>query len=65
MIHLRDHHLTPQQVGELAQAAEVKALAVTHISAPAVDEAREREYLAEIARKFPGDAAIAEDLETF
>lgn len=64
-IHLRDHHLTPTQVGELAQAAHVGSIVVTHLSAPAVDEARAREYLAEIAREFPGRATIANDLESF
>jgi ribonuclease BN (tRNA processing enzyme) len=64
-IHLRDHHLTPQQVGELARAAGVKSLVITHISAPAFDRRQAREYLAAIHRSFAGRAAIAADLESF
>nr|WP_166179645.1 MBL fold metallo-hydrolase [Altererythrobacter segetis] len=64
-IHLRDHHLTPKQVGELARVAGVKSVVVTHLSAPAITEARASEYLREIGAAYPGPAVIANDLETF
>ena len=64
-IHLRDHHLTPKQVGELARAASVKSVVVTHLSAPAITGARTVEYLREIGATYPGPAVIANDLESF
>jgi ribonuclease BN (tRNA processing enzyme) len=64
-IHLRDHHLTPKQVGELARAAGVKAVAVTHLSAPAITEANAAEYVRQIGESFHGPAVIANDLESF
>jgi ribonuclease BN (tRNA processing enzyme) len=64
-IHLREHHLTPKQVGELASAAGVKSVAVTHLSAPAITAARSAEYLREIGRTYRGPVIIADDLETF
>ena len=64
-IHLRDHHLTPKQVGELAQAAGVKAVAVTHLSAPSITDASAAEYVREIGGAYRGPAVIANDLESF
>jgi FemAB-related protein (PEP-CTERM system-associated) len=64
-IHLREHHLTPAQVGELARGAGVKSIVVTHLSAPAFDEKRAAEYMRDIGRAFSGPVAIARDLETY
>jgi ribonuclease BN (tRNA processing enzyme) len=64
-IHLRDHHLTPKQVGELARTAGVKSVVVTHLSAPAITGARALEYLRGIGQAYAGPAVIADDLESF
>jgi ribonuclease BN (tRNA processing enzyme) len=63
--HLRAHHVTPEQVGEMARAAEAKAVVVTHLSAPDVNGTTALEYLGEIARSYSGPAVIARDLDTF
>lgn len=63
--HLRDHHLTPRQVGELARAAKVKAVVVTHISAPDLDAGRTLEYLRGIGANYAGPVVIAHDLDEF
>ena len=63
--HLHLHHLTPSEVGELAHAARVKSVVVTHLSAPEFDGGRAREYLGEIARSYDGPAVIANDLNSF
>jgi ribonuclease BN (tRNA processing enzyme) len=63
--HLASHHLTPQQVGELAERAGAGRLVVTHL-APGRDTAADREaYLVEIHRHFKGSAVIANDLDKF
>jgi ribonuclease BN (tRNA processing enzyme) len=63
--HLRDHHLTPTQVGELARAAGVSAVVVTHLSAPDPDGTHTVEYLRQIARIYTGPVVIARDLDEF
>jgi ribonuclease BN (tRNA processing enzyme) len=63
--HLRDHHLTPKQVGELARAAEVRAVVVNHLSAPDPDGTHTVDYLRQIARSYTGPVVIARDLDEF
>ena len=63
--HLTRHHLTPEQVGELAARAHVKTVAVTHIVAPAASAAELQGYVARIRAAFRGPAVIAADLDTF
>jgi ribonuclease BN (tRNA processing enzyme) len=63
--HLRDHHLTPGQVGELAHGAGVHAVVVTHLSAPEADGGHTLEYLRQIARSYSGPVIIARDMEQF
>jgi ribonuclease BN (tRNA processing enzyme) len=63
--HLRDHHLTPKQVGDLARAANVKAVVITHLSGPELNGIRELDYIRGIEESFPGPAVIARDLDEF
>ncbi len=63
--HLRDHHLTPRQVGELAHSAGVRAVVVTHLSAPEADGNHKLEYLRQIAQSYSGPVIIARDLDEF
>lgn len=63
--HLRDHHLTPTQVGELARAAGVKEVVVTHLSGPELNRNRELEYIRDIRDGYSGPAVVARDLEGF
>lgn len=62
--HLRDHHVTALQVGEMAAAAGVKEVIVTHI---AVNESPEalKQYEADIAKNFDGNITLAEDMQKF
>ncbi|MCW6528620.1 MBL fold metallo-hydrolase [Sphingomonas sp. MMSM20] len=62
--HLSTHHLTPDQVGELAARAGVKRVVVTHFVGTSTPAA-EAGYLAAIHRGFDGPATIASDLERF
>ena len=65
--HLRAHHMTPPQVGELAAAAKVKRLVITHSvgEVPAVRLGQEQRYRDAIKTRFAGDVAIAHDLDRF
>lgn len=63
--HLRTHHLTPEELGDLARAAGVKAVVVTHLSAPDLTGASVLEYLARIRSRFAGPVTIGRDLEEF
>ncbi|MEQ8300529.1 MAG: MBL fold metallo-hydrolase [Hyphomonas sp.] len=62
--HLRDHHVTAEQVGEMASRSGVKQVVVTHFAAKE-DAASLARYEAEIAKNFDGDIAIAKDLQRF
>jgi ribonuclease BN (tRNA processing enzyme) len=63
--HLRAHHISPQQVGELAAAASVEYVVVTHIAPNIRDASTAAKYRAEIAQHFDGEITIADDLERF
>ena len=63
--HLGDHHLSPEQVGQLAARAGVRRLVVTHIVPGLIGEAERAKYLRDIAKHFRGPAEIADDLDRF
>lgn len=63
--HLSTHHLTSDQVGQLAAKAKVKKLVITHM-APGLDTPAEFEkYTSEVAAFYEGDITIANDLDRF
>ncbi|MFC0681531.1 MBL fold metallo-hydrolase [Lysobacter korlensis] len=57
--HMDVEHLSPSQVGRLAQAARVGRVVLSHYSGAT------NEDLAEIAREFPGEVVAGEDLMRF
>ncbi|GAA0273439.1 Rv2407 family type 3 sulfatase [Alteraurantiacibacter aestuarii] len=63
--HLRDHHLLPRDVGEMAGRAGVGAVVVTHFSGRERGDPVHFEYLRQIAENFDGPVVIANDLDTF
>lgn len=63
--HLSDHHLTPEQVGELAARAGAKSVVVTHFVAPSASADQLAAYLSGIGKSYSGPAKIASDLERF
>lgn len=63
--HLRAHHMTPAQVGELAAAANVKRVVITHFAPNITSPEQEQRYRGAIKMRFPGDVAIAHDLDRF
>ncbi len=63
--HLRAHHVTPSQVGELGASAEVARLVITHMAPSVNTQTQEDMYRAEIGRAFSGPVVFADDLERF
>jgi ribonuclease BN (tRNA processing enzyme) len=63
--HLVDHHITPDQVGQMAAKAKVKRVVITHLVAgrnPNVDTAP---YVAGVKKWFSGPVEIADDLNRY
>jgi len=63
--HLRDHHLLPGDVGEMASRAGVGAVVVTHFAGRERGDPMHLEYLRQIAEYFDGPVVIANDLDEF
>lgn len=63
--HLTDHHINPDQVGQMAARAKVKRVVITHLVAgrdPNVDTAP---YVAGVKKWFDGPVEIADDLDRY
>ncbi len=63
--HLTDHHINPDQVGQMAAKARVKRVVITHLVAgrdPNVDTAP---YVAGVKKWFNGPVEIAADLSRY
>ena len=63
--HLSSHHLTPEQVGQLAHAAKVKKVVVTHMAPGLVEPSKVEYYTRRVKAKYKGDVVLAKDLDRF
>jgi len=63
--HLRNHHITPEQVGDMAARAEAKKVVVTHMAPGVDDPAMVDFYTKGIAAKYAGEIVMAKDLDRF
>ncbi len=63
--HLSEHHITPEQVGEIAGNAKVHELVITHLVARNPSAADLMRYLESIRRRYSGPVMIANDLDEF
>jgi ribonuclease BN (tRNA processing enzyme) len=63
--HLSTHHLTPEQVGDLAARAAVKRVVITHFVPGDADDARKAGYLSRLHTRYPGPTEIADDLDRY
>lgn len=64
--HLTTHHLSPQQVADLAARAGVKKVVVTHLAGGgAPDRSAQDVYAPLIQKSFNGPVTIANDLDRF
>lgn len=63
--HLRAHHLTPVQVGELATRANVGRVVITHFSPGYTDPDLVSGYEQQVRTAYDGEVVIANDLDRF
>lgn len=61
MLDIPDYHITPVQAAELAQAAGVDSLVLTHIVPALPNKALHKYFLGEAPSKFEGTLTIGED----
>jgi ribonuclease BN (tRNA processing enzyme) len=60
--HLRNDHLTPEQVGQVAAAARVKAVVLTHIPPPLGGPTDTAALVEGVRRTFSGQVTVGTDL---
>ena len=63
--HLREHHLSPEDLGDLAARAGVDHVVAVHIPLDSINSASASEYISRIAQRFSGTITIANDLDQF
>lgn len=63
--HLLEEHLTPEQVGQMAQNAGVKAVVLTHLTPGDDGETDDSVYSAGVKAVFHGPVTVARDLMRF
>lgn len=64
-IHMRTEHLSPEQVGQLAAAAHVKAVVLTHLVPGDDRETDMSRYSAGVRRYYQGPVIVGKDLFEF
>lgn len=62
--HLEAHHLTPEQVGEIAREADVKEVVLTHL-VPGADGENASVYASRVQAAFTGRVRVASDGDRF
>lgn len=60
--HFTEHHLTPEDLGELASRAGVKQVVAVHIPFITKSSHEDAKYVSRISTKFDGSIMISEDL---
>lgn len=63
--HFIEHHLTPEELGELASRADVKQLVAVHIPFVTKSADEDAKYVRRISAKFAGSVTISEDLSEY
>ena len=63
--HFTEHHLTPEDLGELASRAGVKQLVAVHIPFLTKSAGEDAKYVKRISAKFSGSVTISEDLAEY
>ncbi len=60
--HMSEEHMTPQDVGRMAAAADVKTVVMSHLSASGVDNDDYARFVAVVSKSYAGRIVVARDL---
>lgn len=63
--HMFQHHLTAEQLGEMAASAGAKKLVAVHFTPGSVLPENAHEYLARVKSRYDGEVHLAADLQTY
>lgn len=63
--HFSEHHLTPEDLGELGSRAGVQKVVATHIPFITKSSDQDDKYISRISARFSGSVAISEDLAEY
>ena len=63
--HMVEEHLEPSAVGEMARAANVKQVVLSHIVPGQDDEENPESYTDGVKRIYKGPVSLANDLDEF
>lgn len=63
--HMFQHHLTAEQLGEMAERAGARKLVAVHFTPGSVLPENADEYLARVKTRYSGEVHLAEDLKTY
>jgi ribonuclease BN (tRNA processing enzyme) len=63
--HMRQEHITPDEVGNMATRAGVKTVVLTHLPATADPKDEYKRYGEQVKKQFSGQVLIAKDLMEF
>jgi hypothetical protein len=63
--HMREEHLTPEDVGKMAAKAGVKAVVVTHLSPTVIPNDDYQRYIDVAKKLYAGPITLAKDLMKF
>lgn len=64
--HLRTHHITTRDIGEMAKAAGVKSVVITHLAGGgSTDKDASERYVREVNETYAGPVQVANDLDRF
>jgi ribonuclease BN (tRNA processing enzyme) len=61
-MHMSAEHITPEMAGEIAEAAGVKTLVLSHLSASGTDNDDYSRFAQAAAKHFHGRLIVAKDL---
>jgi ribonuclease BN (tRNA processing enzyme) len=62
---MTQEHLTPEEVGKMAERAGVKTVVLTHISATTDPKDDYKRFIDQVKTQFSGQVLIANDLSEF
>jgi ribonuclease BN (tRNA processing enzyme) len=63
--HMKQYHLTPEEIGKLASSANVGKVIITHLAVGRDEDEQPDRYVREVKRYYSGPVIVGKDLEAF